>query len=548
MDIDEKENLIKQIKEAANITQKIFFSFIVIVVYCIITVFSISDKDLIFQKLAVKLPIFNINVTLAFFYIGAPILIIFLYLYLNFNHIHLMGLINKLKEKYPASLKKLHSQSLMIFPDKPDNLFRNVEKWIMLFLRWWTLPVTIFIFTFRYIKTHDRFGFYALCLFAILAFIINYYLYNKYFSFKIKSTNFIIKIFIILFILINLSCISLLELGLKGVKLYFNTLDLSYQDLRESTNQNLRYSGSLKKKHLEGANLIGSYCENMNLRQCYLQNADLSNANFKNADFLNANINNTQFSNTILCNAVFGNDSNRIKNKILNGTINFERATLTNAKFINFKIKSSENPKLIFKNANLIHSYFNNVDIKGADFSLSNLAFSYFNNSKLKYTNFDKSYSEGTTFKNSELENASFIEAHLECADFREIKLINVDFSNAYIQGANFLKADVEYANFINAQIDNTKFFAAENMNKARFNDDMDWEKSYKEELENYRIEKIISLLKKRTNLQELLLPEYIKNNFFNMDFENQKQIISSSLYDLDYSFKNVENNLNISD
>jgi hypothetical protein len=93
--------MIAQIAEASKNANTILLTFLAAVLFTTLTVFQTSDAALFINGSAAKLPVVQVDLPVAFFYVFTPFLLLYLYIYLNVNVIRLWSIIRSLPEIFP---------------------------------------------------------------------------------------------------------------------------------------------------------------------------------------------------------------------------------------------------------------------------------------------------------------------------------------------------------------------------------------------------------------------------------------------------------------
>jgi hypothetical protein len=331
---------LKDEQELVNSTKNIFSLNLIVVLYIILTILSITDTQLVLNGI-VKLPIFNVEIILTTFFILAPItlLILFIYFFIHLNSSILE--VNKLGTNSNTWLileSFLHHETIKTNPSK---LFNGLEKLVGNFLVWWLLPITNLIIMYKIVYTHQN---DLICLIGVVTFVTNllllmFYndLHNRTLKWKIGLYLSLIAFIIIYFlssqslskILVNTQIrlehlyIGLLIVSVVMVIIYFSSklkrtssiiLGLLWiiiflspitfwhhytiiADVGEkknislngqALNDNIASKIDLRGKKLDGADLVGATLLNALLRNTDLREASLSDATLDGSDFENA--------------------------------------------------------------------------------------------------------------------------------------------------------------------------------------------------------------------------------------------------------------------
>jgi hypothetical protein len=175
------------VAETSKNAATIFFGLLGACLYSWLTIATTTDVALIVNSANSPLPIINTPIPIAGFYYTAPLIVLAVYLYF---HLYLerlwIGLATlpavfpdgkALDEKaYPwllNGLVRVHFKLLRV-DQRP---LSRVENLVTTFLAWWTVPITLFFFWFRYIPRHDWLGtsIHVFMTIVAIAFGINSY-------------------------------------------------------------------------------------------------------------------------------------------------------------------------------------------------------------------------------------------------------------------------------------------------------------------------------------------------------------------------------------
>lgn len=451
-----RKDLLSEIKNRAMSAEKSFFFYLSFVSFTLVTTFGITDKQLLFRQYGIKLPIFNIDISIELFLIIAPFLCIIFFAHYTYYLFSLKKMVTDYRYDYPDNRGEFSGLWIIVFDlscrsckeESREELGRGellvgrlliverVQRLIVYGLHIWLLPVALLLIGAKYARLHEQSWERVLGLLALIGLILNYlqYLYFRYYKGSLKRMieqwyemqllekfYSLIKVLLINILVVVCSITMLVEyntfvtlgnegkihyfLGLKSIKLR-NVLDLSYTDLTQHKSQYLRYWGGLEGIDLRGANLEGAILIKMNIKGC-----DFTGANMSKTDLRGAQIYDSTFDEVDLSKADFGFTD-------ISGT-SFVGADFREAKF----------------KGNL----FNRVSFAGADFANSTFISSHFSDCNLKWTNFKSSIFIYSIFgENNNLYYTNFESATIQhkyglpiFAGEDEIEMMKVNFSIA---------------------------------------------------------------------------------------------------------------------
>jgi hypothetical protein len=339
-------------------TKNLFSVNLIILVYIFLTILSITDAQLILNSI-VKLPIFNLEIELATFFILAPITLLILFIYFL---IHFSKTLKSYYDKPPESISWFVLDSFYPAANKKDNqskLFNTLEKLIGHFAIWWLLPLVNLAILYRSVYSHENTLIIIVGLFITftnLLLLLAFYeivlkLNNKFWNLisKFWLTFIIGGVYLLLYqpflktVLvkehINLIHIysSIIFIVIIGSIIYWSlkkkkqpakmfltlwvfvlitpfllsihytffsnvgekkNISLNGQVLNDNDNIKIDLSG----KKLDGADLIGVTMKNERLRNTDLQKASLADAIINGSDFEGAKLNGASFMRTSILN------------------------------------------------------------------------------------------------------------------------------------------------------------------------------------------------------------------------------------------------------
>ena len=170
---------LSDVKEISTNAQKLFIAVLAACLYCWLTIGSTTDLNLITNRATSSLPIIQTGIPIVGFFYVAPLLLFGAYLYLHFYLQKLWDQLGNLPAVFPdgkrlhektdpwllSDLVRIHSRRLR---DSAPFL-ANLQIWASVFLTWWVVPLTLFIFWGRYLLRHELAG----TLFHLVAFSVS---------------------------------------------------------------------------------------------------------------------------------------------------------------------------------------------------------------------------------------------------------------------------------------------------------------------------------------------------------------------------------------
>ena len=309
--------LIENIAEASKNASKIFFLYLGSVVYCTLTIVSTSDRQIILNEKA-RLPIVNLDVSLNGFFILSPIILFIVFAYLQLYLQRLKGLTSDLRENYASVEKRrLYPWMLNIAEDPEPGIVGRLQIMTASLTLWILLPIILNLNAFWFIKKHDFFWSYVLCILSIILTLVVFWFWRQYDPKRWRKPDRWMVMWLIGICLVFAFEGVLILVLIPWAKEGSNPLvcvNLSYQKLITEPAKDRDYEGLywgnfkgihlegamlensvLKRADLDGANLLwatmdGAILEGANLLCANLQFASLLGANLQGARLINANL------------------------------------------------------------------------------------------------------------------------------------------------------------------------------------------------------------------------------------------------------------------
>jgi len=301
------DRMIEVIDNASKNASRFFSIYVGFTVYAIITILGIPDGQLQFQpNWLIKLPILGIEIPTNLFFIIVPFFSFCLYLYLMVLIFSLYSLIEDYRSYCQQrnliyNNKDLYPWIINFVRMSENKSIRLLKKSIVSITVWFCLPLTLFIFTLRYLKYHDQIGSYGFLILMFLSTYVAFWFWNQLNRNKYNHIlNFVILPCIIILIVFSFFFVAKVNEG----HFSWANLDLKNQTLvRIPTKDQVferGYWANFEGFNFNGANLSGSILKRANLRfanivraklyQTNLDQADLSTANLQEANLFQANL------------------------------------------------------------------------------------------------------------------------------------------------------------------------------------------------------------------------------------------------------------------
>jgi hypothetical protein len=344
--------------ELIRTTKNLFSLNLIVVIYIVFTILSITDTQIVLNGV-VKLPIFNVEISLIYFFFLSPITLLILYIYFLVNFKKTLESCTKLPPVTNSWLILETFYSSEYEKTERSNVFYVLEILIGYFAIWWILPLASLTILYKAIYTHEDI---LIMIIGSIIFLINILLLFSYYVIILKPKNkfweFLSKLWLVLvigiiylflyqpylktiFVRENIDLIMIyiliVGIGFLGGIIYwlfkkekhhskmFQTvwifilltpllLSIHYTffaDLGEKKNINLngqvlndnvRSKIDLRNKNLDGINLIGATLINSILRNTDLRKAALSDATLDGSDFENTVLDSAVLQGTSLLN------------------------------------------------------------------------------------------------------------------------------------------------------------------------------------------------------------------------------------------------------
>ena len=452
--------LLENIAEASKNARKIYLLYIGFLAYCALTVVSTTDRQIVLNEPA-RLPIINVEVALNGFFLLSPLLAIGVFIYFQIYLNKLKRLTDDLRFNYaPVAQGRLYP-GLLNFADELDKGFvSKIQRFIVNFSLWWSLPLVLFIISLWYIKKHDPVLSYVLAVIPALGTGVVILFWQHYasaekgsFTKRHKSRLGLLSLVLIVeYFLI----FSVIPAALKGNRTdllgWWTNVDLSYQSLVDENMKDYKTLPwvDLKGVHLEGANLRGAILDRADLKGAWLLGANLEGAQLRGADLRDANLDSAVLEGAQLQGAT-------LTRAQLRGTVlvqanldsaNLDSAQLQGATLAGAQLRGADLIQANLDSAHFVGAELNNANLKGAQLRGAKLSGAQLQGAELVGANLD-----GASLRRARLQSAALINAQLQGADLENAQLQSAFLSYAQLQGAQFRNADLDSADLEKAQL-----------------------------------------------------------------------------------------------
>jgi len=285
--------IFENIAEASKKASRIYTVFLSVLAYCAITVVSTTDRQLLLNE-PVRLPLINVEVSLAGFFVLSPIISILIFVYLQLYFHRIKGLIEQLKTDYDHKDKRrIYPWLLNIAREPEPGAVGKVQSFIASFSLWWCLPIVLTLFPLSMFRKQIPFLSYVFMMVPVIGSVLVWWFKAHYETYGLQGKKYwsvhLGELIIIPALLV------LIPLALTFDK--FMTAPLFSMDLHGqvfSTKPMQQYPGhywfELPFARLERANLSHAVLEHSNLEQASLQRAKLVGTILTGANLTQANL------------------------------------------------------------------------------------------------------------------------------------------------------------------------------------------------------------------------------------------------------------------
>jgi uncharacterized protein YjbI with pentapeptide repeats len=437
--------LLPQVDRAVDYARKLYLALLLACGFCLLTVMSTTDADLIANSQTTALPVIGFKVGMADFFWAAPPVLFVCHLYFHVQLQRIWDRLATLPSIFPdgTPLDQKANPWLLLgmmrghIPHLSTTTIPwfNLQFWGLAVLVYGAVPVTIIVMATEYLPSHAPRVTIAALVFVLVAFWFGVRFYQRgrdvlrgahvtqVTLHRIQSRPWTASVYAAASLLLVLLLIFGIE-PKTGMAWFpdpaLTGADLSGADLRSDFNDGTLNRVDLSRTNLRNANLQGIHVDSVqlsdanlrgaNLEACtlsyaHLDGADLRGANLQEAVVDSADLRRADLRGSNLAGARLKNDSlvsARLDNAQMNGTL-VKQTDLSRASM----------QGVILKKATLLASSFLNTDLQGADFYGGNLALNRFEMANLREASFLTSFVDPHHY---------FLGANLAGADFRRLR------------------------------------------------------------------------------------------------------------------------------
>ena len=374
-------NTLGIVEETSKNARRIFFTMLLGCIYSWLTIATTTDVRLVTNSASSPLPIIGTEIPIVWFYWAAPLVLIGIYAYFHFYLDNLWGTLTDLPAIFPDG-KRLDERAypwlvicivrrhFLRLQDRP--LIAHMKEWIIIFLAWWTVPVTLIGFWLRFLPRRDWVGTWLHIGFILFSFVAATILHSttartlrgaQHRPFDWKSFWLDRRSYQSLAIAFSGLLILVLSFGaIEGIKVKKKDLDLT--DIKEFVPWIMDNFGYDAFADLRGKDLSSRPSDYWKLdpkerinsvKGANLREINLSYANMKKAFAVSADLRDAKLRGALLRKA------------------DLQDADLRKADLRETNLKLSELQKANFKEAKLQGANFRGVNMAGADFQEANL-------------------------------------------------------------------------------------------------------------------------------------------------------------------------------
>lgn len=433
------EWLIENIAEASKNARTMFFVLVGFLAYCLITIITISDRQIILNEL-VDLPIIDQKVSINGFFVTSPSLAIIIFIYFQLYLARIRGLILDLQTNYafPGN-RRLYPWIVNIAEEPEQGLIGKMQVLISWISLWWLLPLVLMFFGFYYVRRHEPILSYFVGMIPLIGTFVVIWFWCSFDSFEPGSSNrkhnlsqaqplkrlllvcstslirnpgkiclaIVVLFYEAMLLFVILPGLTSVDFKKSEFTFLHNWIyvDLSYEDFTKRPDD-LKLIGV----HLEGANLKDAKLNNAKLMGAYIQSANLSEAELNGANLVGAYIQNTNLTNAKLQNATI-KDAN-LQESILTGSqlkeANLEGSDLKKAKLWGANLLKAKLQAAVLEEAELDGACLYKAQMESANLSGSQLGGVCLKEAKLQFANL-----EGAEMRNADLQQANLEDANV---------------------------------------------------------------------------------------------------------------------------------------
>jgi uncharacterized protein YjbI with pentapeptide repeats len=448
----EPEKPFEALAEQAKQTRTQFFVYLATVTFLLVTVLSITDKQLLLNNSLVTLPLINVSVPPKYVLIFGPALLLITFCNL---HIHWFRYVKEVEAQglnAPGQQNKLFP--FMIYQalyHRQEGLVGFLESTLAMQALFVLLVMVQGSFVWQILKFHQiSFSVSGLLMLGI-SIVLNIYWLNKSYidlprnlnvALLHKIKNIVISLYAIFF-----ACVTL-DLGLILPHLTVTTTILSPPPDLLNTPIVTPFLEKLNKEALAEANQ-----QQQNIDQTKTPATEAHDV-FDGVYWLDLRGKSLAWAN-------------------LNGSIllktNFEGADLNHARLINTDLRHSNLKDVKLNNTDLSNANLNHADLWGAKLNNTDLS-----NANLNHANlYTAQLNNFANLQHTKLNHANLTSAELNYADLWDAKINEARLSSANLNHTNLYEAQLKYTNLYEADFNDSRLEAA-NLKRVYFEETWD--------------------------------------------------------------------------
>ncbi|WP_339729031.1 pentapeptide repeat-containing protein [uncultured Gimesia sp.] len=466
---------IKSLESMADVSNHVKYSrtlFLTLIIACMyswLTMWSASDANIITNNSGLTLPIVNVSLPVTAFFWVTPCIVLAVYAYFLLYFQQLLERLSLAPAVFPDG-KTLDEQAdpwiiLSFIRRHLSSIDLNerdkYQYWLIVFLVWWIVPITLVGLWQRYLVTHNLLPACWIILWCLVSIEMRLYFYRLAIStisgsvyvrkkgrwswlvkYRHSLSSFLILvglslcakyIYVPFFWRANLEGAELNEVILRGC-------DLQKANMYKAIMNEADLSGS----DLNGADLRESSLNGTDLSRNNLEGADLSGAHLEGASFRGADLKGAYFIGAHLEKASFESLERSINQWNGNGRINE-----------NLAAHETRLEGAVFSHAYLQDASFSvKANLNDIDFSAAHLEGARLGNAHLERSDFSGAYLEGADLAGAHLEGANFSKSHMRGANLWKADLKGANLSAANLEGARLTFIEWEKANLASAKLE----------------------------------------------------------------------------------------------
>lgn len=461
----------------------LFLTLIAACMYSWLSIWSASDVNIITNSSGLSLPIIDVTLPVIAFFTVTPCVLLAVYAYFLLYFQQLLERLRLAPAVFPDGrtldeqtdpwiiLSFIRRHLTGVEPKGRD----KAQYYLIVFLVWWLIPVTLLGFWQRYLVTHSMPPVFWLILWCVISIEVKQYFYElagatmggteinqkPWHSLSRHRAGLALFCFLVLVSgLTKWGCVLFLwQANLEGADLnnaFLSGYDLQHANLYKATLVNADLSGAdlsgadMKSANLENANCSGADFTAANCFEANLECADLSLAILKQTNFSLAHLKEAIFSGADLSFASFIGADLRQAN--FETHVRMEKKW--NGKKGDVQEKKSDYPTLFNR------TDFSKSNLSGALFG-TNVSATEVNFSQAQFEDVDLSGAQirGANFSAVQIAGGVFTKARFEGANFNSAKLSNVNFRFCFLKQADFSKAELIKVDFWDADLEDARFF-----------------------------------------------------------------------------------------